>query len=716
MTDTKQTTRRAPAPGGTAAGLRWALALLVALCTLATAPARAQSPLTLTDIAYSALPGDRVQVKLQLSGPLEQAPLSFTIDEPARLALDFPGARVGLDRKSQAIGVGAARSVSAVEASDRTRVVFNLDRMVPYQVSVLEDVVVVEFEGDTPALAARPATPAPVAPGAMAPAEAGVLGIDFRRGVQGEGKVVIDLSDPDVVVNIERQGANILVDVPDAALPERLDRRLDVVDFATPVQLIDARPRGGGTRLDITAAGPFEHMAYQTDNVLTVEVRPLTPAEEEARRSDEFGYSGERLSLNFQNIDVRAVLQLIADFTGLNMVASDSVGGSVTLRLKNVPWDQALDIILKSKGLAMRQVGNVIMVAPTEELAAREKLELEAEKEIAELAPLRTEIIQVNYAKARDIAALVKSEANQLLSERGNVTVDERTNSLLVLDTAGKLGDIRVLVSKLDIPVRQVLIESRIVIADTNFAKDLGVRFGYSKNFNESPTNARLGGAGLQLNDNGPNGFVSAQNAVPGAAVTGERYIVDLPVTNPAGALSLAVGRIGSYLLQLELSALQQEGRGEVISSPRVVTANQKEAVIEKGTEIPYQEATSSGATAVSFKKAVLALRVTPQITPDDRIIMDLTVSKDAVGEIFANVPSIDTNSVSTQVLVDNGETVVLGGVYESENRQDSNRVPFFGDLPYLGVLFKQNQTSADRNELLIFITPKILKGELALD
>jgi type IV pilus assembly protein PilQ len=409
----------------------------------------------------------------------------------------------------------------------------------------------------------------------------------------------------------------------------------------------------------------------------------------------------------------------LADFTEFNLVASDTVGGNVTLRLKNVPWDQAMDIILKSKGLGMRQVGNVVMVAPQEEIAAREKLELEAQQQIQELAPLRTEFVQVNYAKAADIASLIKADENNLLSDRGNVTVDERTNTLLIQDTSEQLSDIRGVVQALDIPVRQVLIESRIVIANEDFSKDLGVRFGYS-HFNDQKNLALTSANGTKSD------FVSAigggiagdtdYNSTTAFHTDGlENYIVDLGVAGPAAAFKWSIGRIGSYLLQLELSALQAEGRGEVVSSPRVITANQKEAIIEAGTEIPYQEASSSGATAISFKKAVLSLRVTPRITPDDRIIMDLSVNKDSVGQVFAGVPSIDTNEVTTQVLVANGDTVVLGGIFESENRDDVTSVPFFGDLPYLGRLFKNTSVDSSKQELLVFVTPKILKDSLSL-
>jgi type IV pilus assembly protein PilQ len=705
------TSEETAGPGAIA---RRVLALIV-LSLGMMAPAWAQTEgLTLEDISFTSLPGDQVEVRMQLSGPPSGEPISFTIDNPARIAIDFPGTNLNVAHKSQTIGVGSTQSVSAVEAGGRTRVVFNLVQLVPYDIEVEGNTVIVTLDGSPADVSTEVIAAAATMPGAAAGAT--INEIDFRRGALGEGQIIVNLSDPAVGINIQEEGDKIVVDFVDTALPDNLNRKLDVIDFATPVREIDTAPYGNGTRMIISPVGFYEHLAYQSDNVFTVELKPLTEAEEEEAKKEKFGYTGERLSLNFQSIEVRAVLQLIADFTGLNMVASDTVTGNVTLRLKNVPWDQALDIILKSKGLGMRQAGNVVMVAPQEELAAREKLELEAQQQLSELAPLRTEFVQVNYAKASDIANLIKTEANNLLSERGNISVDERTNTLLVQETAEKLTEIRKLVSTLDVPVRQVLIESRIVIANEDFSKDLGVQFGYSQRSDASieTVNGKselfevIGGT----NGNGfvvptPTGFVVDES---------EQLIVNLPVTAPAGEIGLLVGRIGKYLLQLELSALQAEGRGEVISSPRVITSNQKEAVIESGTDIPFQEATSSGATSVSFKKAVLSLRVTPHITPDDRIIMDLSVNKDAVGQVFAGIPSIDTNNITTQVLVENGETVVLGGVYEQENRNDVRRVPFFSDLPYLSWLFKSTSIQRDKSELLIFVTPKILKDSLALN
>ncbi len=671
---------------------------------------------TLDDISFSSLPGDRVQIKIRLSDPVDGDPLSFTIDNPARIAIDLPGTTLNLANRTQTIGVGNAESVTAVQAEGRTRVVVNLAQLVPYEIATSDNTIAITLEGTTANLDADGGAGAATMPGSAAGAK--ITDIDFRRGPAGEAQIVVDLSVPDIAINITEQGENVIVDFANTMLPDALDRKLDVIDFATPAREIDTFRQGNGTRMIIRPTGSFEHLAYQSGNVFTLELRPLTSAEEEAIKKAKFGYTVERLSLNFQNIEVRAVLQLIADFTEKNLVASDTVGGNVTLRLKNVPWDQAQDIILKSRGLGKRDIGNVMMVAPQEEIAAREKLELESMQQIQDLAPLRTEFIQVNYAKAATISDLIRDEATNLLSDRGNVTVDERTNTLLVQDTSDKLSEIRKIVETLDVPVRQVLIESGIVIANEDFSKDLGVRFGYSHEANRkalaiNPLNFKSGfqssiGGGLPGNTN--YGDTTTFN-VDGL----ENYLVDLAVAGAVGNFKYSVGKVGSYLLQLELTALQIEGRGEVISAPRVITANQREAVIESGTEIPFLEASSSGATSISFKKAVLSLRVTPQITPDDRIIMDLAVNQDSVGQVFSGIPSIDTNELRTQVLVDNGETVVLGGIYESTNRDDRSSVPFFGDLPYLGKLFQRTAVEATKQELLIFVTPKIIKETLSL-
>ncbi len=693
--------------------VRLGLACLIATLMLVVWPAGVAraATLALESISHTTLPGDRVQIQLKLSGPAPQ-PGSFVIDNPARIALDFPNTVTRLPSKHFSIGVGVVRSVVAVEAGGRTRVVINLTRSVPYRTRV---------EGDNVYLTLNAGTTSAVANTSIGrPAKAvagGINAIGFRRGAKGQGVVMVTLSDPNVAVDMQKQGNNIIVNFENSALPARLERRLNVVDFATPVKTIDTYSEGNNVHMVIAASGDYDDIAYQTDTHFTIEVKPVTKQVAQAIAKKKATYSGARLSLNFQNIQVRAVLQLLADFTGLNIVTSDSVKGNLTLRLKNVPWDQALDIILKAKGLGMRRVGNVIMVAPAEQIAAREKLELEAAKQLEQLAPLRNETFQINYAKASEIASLLKSKGNSLLSKRGNITVDPRTNKLLVQDTQSNLNGIATLIKQLDIPVRQVMIEARIVLASNNFSRELGVKFGISR----SVTND---GARYVTSGNLTATNQLANNTPPPTLATvtlPDRLNVNLPVTtlaSTAGSIGLAMARLPfGTLLELELSAAQAEGRTEIISSPRVITANQREATIEQGAEIPYQRATSSGATAVAFKKAVLSLEVTPQITPDNRIIMDLKVHKDSPD--FANalngVPPINTQSLSTQVLVNNGETVVLGGVYEQTKSHKINRIPFFGDLPVIGALFRNKFDENNKSELLIFVTPKILKDDLHL-
>ncbi|ADJ27319.1 type IV pilus secretin PilQ [Nitrosococcus watsonii] len=673
------------------------LPTLIGLLLLCWLPCITFAATKLQGIEYSSLPGKSVQLRLEFSAPVAK-PTFFAIDDPARIVLDFPGVKIGTARQSQVIGAGMTRSVTMVEAADRTRVVVNLIQSVPFETRVDKNFVYVTVNGS-------PAGASTEESGAAHTGRHLIKNIDFRRGEAGEGRVIVSLSDTQAPVDIREEGKRIIVDFMNTTLPNELERRLDVVDFATPVKFIDTSTKNQNVRMVIAPADvEHEYLSYQSDDMLVVELKPLTKKEKELARKKEFGYVGEKLSLNFQSIEVRSVLQLIADFTGLNLVASDTVQGSVTLRLKNVPWDQALDIILKTKGLAMRRMGNVVLVAPSEEIAAREKLELETRKQVEELAPLGSEFIQVNFAKASNLAALIQSEENSLLSARGHATFDERTNTLLVMDTADRLAALRKLVASLDIPVRQVLIESRVVIASSDFSRELGVRFGLSKQ-------DKVGGAFDQVTTSGSlNGTTQIINQE--TLELQDRLNVNFPVTKKdAAKIALALTNLPlGALLELELSALQAEGRGEVISNPRVITSNQKEAIIEQGTEIPYQRASSSGATSVSFKKAVLSLKVTPQITPDDRIIMDLGVTKDSVGKVFAGVPSINTREVSTQVLVNNGQTVVLGGIYEQEKNRAVRRIPFLGDLPYAGILFRDKTEFNNKRELLIFVTPKIIK------
>ena len=720
MTTNHSTT--APAPARWVPRTHRAGAILLLVLGL-VASGHALAAATLDDVEYAALPGNQVRIDLVLSGPVA-APKTFATDQPARIALDFEGVGNRLQQRTVPVGVGVVESIAAVEASDRTRVVINLNDSAPYQVSTSGNRVSIAIN---PAAPPAPAPPAPAAvrtsaaPPAAAPAPtgAGIQDIDFRRGPSGEGRVVITLPSPNTRVSVAEKGKRVIVDISDTSLPQRLLRRLDVTDFGTPVVAIESRPKGRDVQVDIETTDEYDYLAYQADRLFTVEFRPLTAAEKEELQRSKVVYSGDRLSLNFQDIEVRAVLQLLADFTGLNLVASDTVRGNITLRLKNVPWDQALDIILKSKGLSKRQTGNVIMVAPTQEIVAQEEAEMLANQKVEELAPLRSEYVQINYAKAAELAAMLKSADNRLLSPRGNVTVDARTNTLLVQDTSSNLEDIRRLVGRLDIPVRQVMIESRVVIANDDFARDLGVRFGFSRwqgNENTGKFNEITGGVDGYIKDLaavGPDWPGSIKPPTPENSVP---LMVNLPVTDPSGAVGFLIGKVGSYLLQLELSAMQREGRGEIISSPRVITSDQNRASIKVGQEIPYQEASASGATSVSFKEAVLSLDVTPHITPDDRIIMDLKVNKDNPDftRTVLGVPPIDTRAVETSVLVDNGETVVLGGVFERTKAYQKEQVPWLGNVPVLGNLFKTTSRSDTNNELLIFVTPKILKGELA--
>ncbi|MFO7287782.1 MAG: type IV pilus secretin PilQ, partial [Gammaproteobacteria bacterium] len=665
---------------------------------LASASALAQQAAerALREIDVQPLTGQRVELRLRTDGPAPQ-PMSFTIDDPARIAVDLPGTSLAASRR-QDVNVGPLRSIQAAEANGRTRVVLNLDTMVPYETRVEGDTVLVVLgQQSSGALAASTFAGQPVSIGASsspAPAAAGprsIDNIDFRRGPDGAGQVVVQLTDPRTRIDVREEGGRIVVDFRDTELPSSLMRRLDVTDFATPVAIVDAVRSDRDARLIVSASSAYDQVAYQSDNVFTLELKP--PVEEEAPPGlfdSNKEYTGERLTLNFQDIEIRAVLQLLADTSGINIVVSDSVTGSVTLRLQNVPWDQALDILMTTKGLDMRRNGNVMIVAPADEIAAREQAQLQALQALRELEPLRTEFIQVNYAKAAELAELIRggTGSNALISQRGSVAVDVRTNTLLVQDTADRLADIRRLVATLDIPVRQVLIESRIVIVNDDYRRELGVRFGSTivkENSSDGLVSVTGTSAGSdRIVTSALNNLNATGSPFPVALGTADqRYNVNLPVQNPAGTIALAI-LDSDYLIDLELSALQAEGKGEIISTPRVITANQREARIEQGVEIPYQESASSGATTTQFKEAVLSLTVTPQITPDDRIIMDLTVTKDSVGEVVPSatgglVPSIDTRSVTTTAIVNDGETVVLGGIYETENRNTINKVPVLG-------------------------------------
>ncbi len=672
-------------------------------------------------IDVQTLAGQQVQLTLRMSGPAPQ-PLAFTIDKPARIALDLPDTTIAMASRRIDVRSGGVDTVLAAEANGRTRIVVDLDSLIPYATKVEGNTILVTL-GKAAARAAAVAATAQNGSGAGASSaqsvERAIRAIDFRRGPDGAGRIIVRLSDPRIPVNVRQQGDQIIVDFNGAKLPKALMRRYDVTDFATPVKSVDALRVDGSSRLVITAAGDFDQLAYQSDTEYVIEIKHSAKL---AAQRDKKRYTGERLTLNFQDIDVRSVLQLLADTGGQNIVVSDSVTGNLTLRLQNVPWDQALDIVLRTKGLDQRRDGNVIIVGPAAELAAQEKTQLSARKQIQELEPLHTEFLQVNYAKASDLAKLIKSSnggKNSMLSQRGALSIDERTNTLLIEDTSDRLESIRRLVQTLDVPVKQVLIEARIVVVTDQFERDLGARLGFTS-VNRNGNNGLLAvtgnGAGADTITNSATTNLNTTGSMfpVTTPVLANQYQVNLPVANPAGAIG--IGLLGSsYLLNLELSAAQNEGRGEVISSPRVITANQKEATIMQGVEIPYQQSASSGATTTQFKKAVLSLKVTPLITPDKRVILDLDVSYDTVGQLVQSatggtVPSINTREIITQVLVNDGQTVVLGGILETTKTNTADKVPLLGDIPVLGHLFKSTIKINNKTELLIFITPKILR------
>jgi len=699
---------------------------ILAMITSLTLPLAHANSNNIEEISYTSLPGNRLQINIRLS-EITEKPLSFNIDNPARIAFDFNNTGSKLPKRKQQIGIGVAQSITAVSVKNKTRVILNLSETVPYTVSVNRNTVSITLESDAGN------TSGSSGGGGIASitnannqgrsSGKAVTKIDFRRGAKGEGRVLLHLSEPGIPMDISEEFGKIVVSFANTSLPKELHQRLDVLDFATPVKTIDSFQIDGKAKILIEPSNrDFTHLAYQTDKLFTIEFIPISKEELDEQKKAKFGYTGERLSLNFQDIPVRAVLQLIADFTGLNVVVSDSVDGNLTLRLKNVPWDQALDIILKAKGLSKRESGNVMLVAPSEEIAAQEKLDLEALQQVTELAPIHSAFFEINFAKVTDLAQLFEGGGEgqlNLLSPRGRVIMDERTNTLIVKDTDSVISEIRRTLKKLDIPVRQVLIESRIVIATDDFKKELGVRFGVTA-ASALGTDGYTGSTGTfsganTMADSALNNIGAGNPPLPVEVPSGaDRLNVNLPTVGAAGSIAFTV-LSGGNLLDLELSALQSEGDGEIVSSPRVVTSDRHEAFIEQGVEIPYLSATSSGATQVQFKKAVLSIKVTPQITPDDRIIMDLTVNKDAVGQIFSNIPSIDTRQVTTQVLVDNGDTIVLGGIYETETRNQEDKVPLLGDIPLIGYLFKHTVESIQKQELLIFVTPKILKDALSL-
>jgi type IV pilus assembly protein PilQ len=670
--------------------------------------------------------GGNVVVKITTKEPLKALPPSFTVANPARIVFDFAGTGNALGRNAQEVGQGELRSMNLVQGADRTRLVLNLRRTVTHEVALDGKNIVVTLSGAAAAsTAAAPGQPANFAAGKSDTKHA-IREVDFRRGPAGEGRVLIDLTDSSTGIDIRQQGQNIVVEFLKTSLPENMRRRLDVVDFATPVQTVSAFQQGENVRMVIEAKGQWEHNAYQSDTQFVIEVKAAVP--DPSRTSQRGRYTGEKLSLNFQNVEVRAVLNVIADFTDLNVITSDTVGGSITLRLKDVPWDQALDIILQTRGLDMRKSGNVIWIAPRDELATREKLALEAQSQISELEQTRTESFQINYQRAADVQKLLSDATQRILSKRGSAVVDTRTNQLFVQDTPSRLEEVRKLIAKIDVPVRQVMIEARIVEASDNFSRNLGARLGYNEvgrtagsRFPLQPSGGTTryaigtGESGNALG-NADTGSVGAAQGL-GAGTLGGTF-VNMPAAGAggfnAGAISLILFNAGlTKFLNLEVSAAEADAKLKTISSPRVLTADQVEAIVEQGIEIPYQQATSSGATSVSFRKANLSLKVKPQITPDGHVIMSLDVNKDIPGTTTASGVQISTKHVKTEVLVENGGTVVIGGIYEEIDNVNSARTPFLGDLPYIGFLFRNTTTRRDKSELLIFVTPRIMNERL---
>ena len=697
-----------------------AMVLALSAFTLKTQAQGAPDALKLESVDVQTLSSNQVQLKLHLSGPAPE-PLPFTIDKPARIAFDLPNTLLALPSRRIDVRSGGVDSVLAAEANGRSRVVINVDQLLPYTTKVDGNMIVVTLGRQPGDALANAVTHSNAAAG---PVERSIKTIDFRRGSDGTGRVIVQLSDPRTPVNVRQEGNQVVVDFAGTLMPKNLMRRYDVMDFATPVQTVDAIRVEGSSRLVISAQGDFEQLAYQSDNQYTVEIKPSLKHNAAEEKKE---YTGERLTLIFQDIDVRSVLQLLADTSGQNIVVSDSVTGNLTLRLQNVPWDQALDIVLRTKGLDKRRQDNVIIIGPTEELATREKAELEAHKEVQELSPIRSEFMQANYAKVADLAKMIRPTAgggagggrNSMLSNRGSLSIDERTNTLMVQDTAENLAEIRRLVQALDVPVRQVLIEARIVVVSDTFERDLGAQFGVTS-AQQNGNNGLLAvtGTGTGADTMIQSALTNLSSGLPVSPVAtpalANRYMVNTPAANTNGSIGISLLG-GSYLVDLALSAAENEGKSETISSPRVITANQKQATIMQGVEIPYQESASSGATTTQFKNAVLSLKVTPLITPDNRVILDLDVSDDTVGQQVTSatggsVPSIDTRQIQTQVLVGDGQTVVLGGILETTKSYSAQKVPWLGDIPILGNLFKSTTNINNKTELLIFITPKILR------
>lgn len=671
---------------------------------------------SIESVDYSALQGGKFLITLKLKHALKNPPAGFTVNNPPRIALDLLDTANALGKNSIDVGEGVLRNLNIVQAGSRTRLVINLTKPAGYETKIAGNTLLITLLGTetTGVISNMSAKFAEARPGTQ---KHSLRDVDFRRGKGGEGRVVVDLSDTNTGIDIRTEGKSIVVEFINTTLPRNLERKLDVVDFGTPVQTVSTFGHGNNARMVIEPKGLWEHSAYQTDRQFILDVKPIIEDSSKLVQGTKTGYSGEKLSLDFQNIETRTLLAVLADFAEMNVVISDSVRSSTTLRLKDVPWDQALDITLKQSGLSMRKSGNVIMIAPSEELATKEKLELEAKQQISELEQLRTETFQLKYTKAESFQKILADDKQKILSKRGSAVWDPRTNMLFIQDTPAKLEEVRKLINQIDIPVRQVMIEARIVEATDTFSRALGARLGFHDMGGQGfpltgDARAVIGG---NLNDTGAHTGQSATTP----AWPNDSMNVSLPARSSAGTagvLSMILFKSNATrFLNLELSALQADGKGKIISNPRVLTSDQAEAIIEDGTDIPYLQASSSGATSVSFKKAVLSLKVKPQITPDDNIIMDLKVNKDSRGQDTIAGPAINTKQITTQVLVENGGTVVIGGIFNQEESSTVTKVPLLGDIPVLGFMFRNTDKRDDKRELLVFVTPKILKESLNL-
>lgn len=679
---------------------QYLLGLVGLVVLLALGLVNAQESGTNTIEAMSvAQQGSLVNVRITFKEPLKSLPPAFSVTTPPRIAFDFANTTNSLGKASETYNEGDLRSANIVQVEDRTRVVLNLLKTMNYEASIDGRSLLLTLAPRATAESAGPVEH--FAKGRQSEVPNAIRDISFRRGKDGEGRITVDLTDANAGIDIRQQGASLIVDFVKVSLPEHLRKRLDVTDFATPVLTVNTVSKGSGARMTITPRGLWEHNAYQTDSQFVIEVKPIIENPNKLVQGTRGGYQGEKLSLNFQNVDVRRLLQVIGEFTGMNMVVSDSVGGSITLILKDVPWDQALDIIMQQKGLDMRKNGNVILIAPREELATKEKLEFEAKAQISDLEPLLTESFQMNYIRAEAVQKLLVDPKQTLLSKRGSALLDDRSNMMFVKDTPSRLDDVRAMIAKVDVPARQVMIEARIVEAGDSFAKNLGIRLSWNQ-ANRLDT-ARIG------------------NARDLSGSLNSAASVNLPATPRAGSAGLLsftlYNQRFTQFLSAEISALEADGRGKVVSSPRVMTANQVEALIEQGFELPYQVATASGATSIAFRKANLSLKVKPQITPDGKIAMALDINKDTPSASFTTGAgiAIDTRHVKTEVLVDNGGTVVIGGIYTQTTRNNTQRIPFFGDLPYIGWLFKNREVIDDKTELLVFVTPRIISENLSV-